>query len=48
VIKMNERMEYVIDVLETLQNSLEVLDNDDIYDVIDEVIRLLMMSEANA
>ena len=41
-------MEYVIDVLETLQNSLEVLDNDDIYDVIDEVIRLLMMSEANA
>jgi hypothetical protein len=45
---MNERMEYVIDVLETLQNSLEVLDNDDIYDVIDEVIRLLMMSEANA
>ncbi len=44
---MNERMEYVIDVLETLQDSLEVLDRDDVYDVLDEVIRILMMSESD-
>jgi hypothetical protein len=47
VIEMNERMEYVIDVLETLQDSLEVLDRDDVYDVLDEVIRILMMSESD-
>lgn len=42
------RIDYAIDILETLQSELEVMSADEIYEVIEEIIHVLIVLEENA
>ena len=45
---MQERIDFVIELLEEIQDHIDVLEREEVYDCIDEVIKILMISEANA